>query len=229
MALVGAFASASASAITPVYLLCLEKEGAGTRYATSSCSPEKSPKGKFELVPVTEELGVNGTGGLSTLKTKLDGATLVITCSKSTFTGNIGPKGLSNGTVTYGGCKAFSPEGTELVNCEVANIKFKFVDQLIENAKHEIEDEFKPATGSTFVEIELLNKGASCIQKGTYKVEGTQNAEVEQGPGAKLLRELTFKESGSHLTFGPSKEKATYEGKVSIDLNDDCNWGASIP
>lgn len=226
---VGAFASASASAITPVYLVCLEKAGSGKKFEDRNCAKENGSTGKFELVEVSEFLGVNGTGGASTLKTTLLSAELIIKCTKSKFTGEIGPKGLSKGEVTYEGCAAFSSPTAELANCEVPNIKFKFIDQLVEKSATVVEDEFKPESGSTFVEIEIKNKGTkSCIQKGKFPVTGTQNAETElPSSGAKLLRELTFKTSGSHLKF--NGEAATYEGKVSIDLNNDDSWGVSIP
>jgi hypothetical protein len=229
---VGAFASASASAITPVFLVCLEKSGSGKKFEERNCSKE-SGSGKFELVEVTENLKVNGTGGLSILKSTLLGAPIIIKCQTSKFTGEIGPKGLSTGEVTYEKCTAHTitkEKEEELVNCEVPNINFLFVDQLVEKSATEIEDEFKPKTGTTFVNIVLKNKGEkSCTEKGTFPVTGTQNAEVElPSTGAKLLRELTFKTSGSHLKFNTT-EVATYEGKVSIDLNNDDSWGASIP
>lgn len=225
---VGAFASTSALAITPVYLVCLEKAGSGKKFKDRNCK-EESGTGKFELVEVTENLAVNGTSGVSVLTSSLLKAEIKITCTKDKFTGTIGPKGLSKGEVTYEGCTAGNSSG-EFKTCEVPNIKFKFIDQLVENATtKEVEDEFKPETGSIFVEIVIKNKPEqSCAEKGTFPVEGTQNAEVEKPSlGAKLLRELTYKTSGSHLTF--LKEKATYEGKVSIDLNNDDSWGVSIP
>jgi hypothetical protein len=225
---VGAFASASASAITPVFLVCLEKAGSGKKFEERNCSKE-SGSGKFELVEVTEFLKVNGTSGVSTLKGTLLSAEIIITCKKDNFTGEIGPKGLSKGTVTYEECEAGNSK-EKFTSCEVPNIKFTFIDQLIENKAGGIEDEFKPAeAGKPFVEIEIKNKtGKTCAEKSKEPVVGTQNAEVESSSlGAKLLRELTFKPAGSNLTY--DGEPATYEGKVSIDLNNDDSWGASIP
>ncbi len=227
MFVVGAFASASASAITPVYLVCLEKAGSGKKFEDRNCSKE-SGTGKFELIEVTEFLKVNGTGGLATLKGSLSGAEIIITCSKQKFEGEIGAKGLSNGLVTYEGC-AVGNSKEKFTSCEVPNIKFKFIDQLVENAKKEIEDEFKPEKGTEFVMIEIKAvTGKTCVEKGKFPVDGTQNAEVEQpSTGAKLLTELTFKPTGSNLTFDGAA--ATFESKISIDLNNDDSWGASIP
>lgn len=226
---VGAFASASASAITPVYLVCVEKAGSGKKFKDRNCK-EESGTGKFELVEVTENLSVNGTSGVSVLTSTLLKAEIKITCKKDVFTGTIGPKGLSKGEVTYEECKVGNSSGN-FANCVVPNIKFKFIDQLIENSKGEVEDEFKPESGKVFVEIVIKNKaeGEICQEKGTFPVEGTQNAVVEQpSTGAKLLREFSFAPSGSHLLFNKT-ETATYEGKVSIDLNNDDSWGVSIP
>jgi hypothetical protein len=225
---VGAFASASASAITPVFLVCLEKSGSGKKFEDRNCSKE-SGTGKFELVEVAEFLKANGTSGVSVLKGTLSSAEVIITCKKDKFTGEIGPKGLTKGEVVYEECSVGNSKET-FTNCEVPNIIFKFIDQLVENAKGEVEDEFKPAeAGKPFVEIEIKNKGSkTCVEKSKEPVEGTQNAEVEQpSTGAKLLRELTFKPSGSHLKYAGNT--ATYEGKVSIDLNNDDSWGVSIP
>lgn len=229
LAFVGAFASASASAVTPVFLVCLEKAGSGKKYEDRNCSKENAGSGKFELVEVTSFLPANGTSGISTLKATVAGAELIITCKKDLFTGEIGPKGLTKGEVTYKECSAGNAK-EEFKNCAVPNITFKFIDQLVEKSATEVEDEFKPAGGSNlFVNIVIENKeGKSCAEKNTYPVEGTQNAEVEAPSlGAKLLRELTFKPSGSHLTL--KGNAATYEGKVSIDLNNDDSWGVSIP
>jgi hypothetical protein len=226
---VGAFASTSALAITPVYLVCLEKAGSGKKYEDRNCSKENAGTGKFELVEVTSFLPANGTSGVSTLTATIAGAELVITCKKDLFTGEIGPKGLSKGEVLYRECSAGNSSG-EFTSCQVPNINFKFVDQLVEKSATEVEDEFKPAGGSNlFVNIVIENKeGKSCAEKNTYPVEGTQNAEVEKPSlGCKLLRELTFTPSGSHLTI--KGNTATYKGKVSIDLNNDDSWGASIP
>ncbi|HEV3322385.1 MAG TPA: hypothetical protein VG147_09390 [Solirubrobacteraceae bacterium] len=233
MLAVGAFASASALAITPVYLVCLTKTGG--KFKDRNCS-ETSGSGTFELVEVTSNLGVNGTLGtagtlgVSKLKSTLLSAEILIICKKGKFTGEIGPKGLSTGTITYEACSAGNKKET-FENCEVPNIGFNFVDQLVENSKGEIEDEFKPAAkgSALFVNIEIKNKeGKSCLQKGTFPVDGTRNAGTEPAStGARLLRILLFSEtSKSNLTF--NGEPATYIGEASIDLNNDDSWGACI-
>jgi hypothetical protein len=225
---VGAFASTSALATTPVYLVCLEKTGSGTKFEERNCSKALGT-GKFELVAVAENLGVTGTLGVSVLTSTLLKAEIKITCKKGKFTGTIGANGASKGEVTYEECEAGNSK-EKFASCKVPNIKFKFIDQLVEKSATEVEDEFKPETGSIFVEIVIENKGTEkCLEKGTFPVEGTQNAETEKPSlGALLLRNLTFKTSGSKLKFNKT-ETATYEGKASIDLNNDDSWGVSIP
>src|ERR1700689_4093573 len=147
MVVVGALMSTSASAVTPVFLVCLEKAGSGKKFEERNCNKE-SGSGKFELVEVTEFLKGNGTGGPSTLKTTLLGAELIIKCKKNKFADEIGPKGLSRGEVAYEECALFSSPTSELTNCEVPNIKFKVIDQLLERSATEVEDEFKPESGS---------------------------------------------------------------------------------
>ncbi len=226
-AVVGALASASASAITPVFLVCLEKAGTGKKFKDRNCK-EESGTGKFELVEVTEFLKFTGTGGVSTLKSTLLGGEIILTCKKTLLSGEIGPKGLTKGELVYDECSIGNSKET-FTNCEVPNIKFKFIDQLIENAKGEVEDEYKPEEGTVLVEIEIKNKaGKTCSEKSKEPLTGTFNAEVEQpATGAKLLRELAFKPPGSHLKW--DGEPATLEGKASLDLNNDDSWGVSIP
>jgi hypothetical protein len=226
-AVVGVFATASASAITPVFLVCLEKSGSGIKYEDRNCSKE-SGSGKFELVEVTSALEFNGTSGVATLKSKLLGAEIRITCQKDITTGEIEAKGLSLGTDLFDECTVGNSKET-FVNCEVPSIQVNFRDQLILNSKDEVEDEYAPKEGEDFTSISIKNKSEKpCTEKGTFPVKGTQDAEIEQpSTGAKLLRNFKFSFSGSKLTF--NGETAEFENKVSIDLNNDDSWGVSVP
>jgi hypothetical protein len=220
----GAFASASASATTPVFSVCLKAGGSGTKYEESKCEKEKTG-GEWEVIAIKEALAINGTGGVAKLKGILLKAEILITCKKDKVTGEIEPAGKSKGETTFEGCEAGNSSGA-FKNCAVPNIKFKFIDQLVENAKGEVEDEFKPS-GSIFVEIIIENKEEKvCAEKGKFPVGGTQNAELEQ-TGHKTSRSLTYKPSGSHLTF--DGEPATFENTASVVLNNGDSWGVSIP
>lgn len=225
-AVVGVFTAASASAITPVYLVCLEKSGSGKKYEDRNCSKENG-SGKFELVEVTEFLKYNGTSGVSTLSSTIDGQAIVITCKKNIDTGEIGPKGLSVGTTLFDECSVGNTKET-FTSCEVPSITVSYRDQLIENSSKEIEDELKPEQGNIFATIVIKNvTGKTCTVKGTFEVTGTQDAKLKEATVAKLLRILEFKPSGSKLKL--AGEKAEFETTVSLDLNNDDSWGASIP
>ena len=225
-AVVGVFATASASAITPVYLVCLEKSGSGKKFTEAACKTESS-SGKFELVPVASSLPYNGTSGISKLSGTIDGEAVIITCQKNIDTGEIGPEGLSKGTTLFDECSVGNSKET-FANCEVPSITVTYRDQLIENSSKEIEDELAPEKGTNFVEIVIKNKPEkTCTVKGTFPVTGTQDAKLKEATVAKLLRILEFKPSGSKLKLGG--ETATFETTVSLDLNNDDDWGASIP
>ncbi len=221
-----AFVSATASATTPVFSVCLKGTGgSGTKYEDSKCEKEKTG-GEWEAIALKEALAINGTGGVAKLKGALLKAEILITCKKDKVIGEIEPAGKSKGEVTFEGCEAGNSSGT-FKNCAVPNIKFKFADQLVENAKSEVEDEFKPASGSTFAEIIIENKEEkACAEKGKFPVGGTQNAELEQ-TGYKTMKSLTYKPSGSHLTF--NGEAATFENTASVALSNGDSWGVSIP
>ncbi len=222
----GALASASALATTPVFSVCLKGTGgSGTKYEESKCEKEKTG-GEWESISIKEALAINGTGGVAKLKGTLLKAEILITCKKDKVTGEIEPAGKSKGETTFEGCEVGNSSGT-FKNCAVPTTKFKFMDQLVENAKSEVEDEFKPASGSTFVEIVIENKEEkSCAEKGKFPVGGTQNAELEQ-TGYKTSKSLTYKPSGSHLTF--NGEAATFENTASVALSNGDSWGVSIP
>ena len=222
---VAAFVSATASATTPVFSVCAKGTGgSGTKYEESKCEKEKTG-GEWEVIAIKEALAMNGTGGVAKLKGILLKAEILITCKKDKVTGELEPTGKSKGETTFEGCEAGNSSGI-FKNCAGPNIKFKFTDQLVENAKGEVEDEFKPP-GSIFVEVTIENKEEkACAEKGKFPVGGTQNAELEQ-TGYKTMKTFTYKPSGSHLTF--DGEPATFENAASVALNNGDSWGVSIP
>ena len=68
MVFVGAFASASASATTPVFSVCLKGTGgSGTKYEESNCE-KTDAGGAWELVEIKEALAISGTSGVAKLK-----------------------------------------------------------------------------------------------------------------------------------------------------------------
>lgn len=78
-----------------------------------------------------------------------------------------------------------------------------------------MEDEFRPSSGTVFVEIEIT--GASCVFKksvGNYKTEGTYIASLgQEAEIAKKEGEIRFDATGSNVTF--EGKKAGYTNTVS--------------
>jgi hypothetical protein len=220
MVFVGAFASASASAHT--FLTCLNVGAGHGQWNNSACSkPEIG--GGWETSEVANGTAVEGTSGVSKLKSKIAGEEIVITCKKDTFKGELEKEGKSKGEIVYEECSIANKVGEELSGCEVPNIKFKFKDLLVldevEKNVFEIGDEFKPVEeGKPFVTIIVKKKtGKTCLESGEFPVEGTQVCLLPEGTSFIRLHELNCLTKGSKLTL--NKETATYEGKASIQLS----------
>jgi|ERR1700733_11052983 len=213
-----AFASATASAHR--YVECLKAEAGKGTYEESKC--EKAKAGgeweKFEIADVK----FTGTGGISKLKSSLLKAEIVITCNKAAYAGELEIAGAGKGEVTLEECSIGN--GKEpFSNCEVPNIKFSLVGALVENAKSEIEEEFKPTSGTTFVDLAIRNKGEkACAEKGTFPVKGTQMCEFSSGKIFNVTHEIACKPAGSHLSF--DGEVATFESDRSIGTASNDAW-----
>lgn len=218
LAVMGAFASASASAHR--YVECLKVAAGKEAYEENKC--EKAKAGgeweKFEIANV----GFAGTGNVSELKTELLKAEILITCKKAIYAGELETGGTGKGEVTLEECSMGNSKET-FANCEVPNIKFKLLGVLVENAKSEVEEEFKPASGTTFFDLIIKNKGEkACAEKGTFPVNGTQTCEFSNGKTFGVTHEIDCKPSGSHLTF--DGEAATFEGSRSIGTASNDSW-----
>jgi hypothetical protein len=217
MFVVGAFASASASAHT--FLTCLSREKG--QWEDSLCS-KASSSGKWETSEVANATKVEGTSGISKLKGELLSAEILITCKKDIFKGELETGGKSKGEVTFEECSAGNSKET-FTACEVPTIKFKFIDELVleentETKEKEIADEFKPASGTTFVTIVIKNKeGKSCTEKGEFPTKGTQICLLPQGTLFKVLHNIACEPRGSHLEF--NSKAATFESTESVVLS----------
>jgi hypothetical protein len=212
---VGAFASAAASAHK--VLDCL-KVAAGTgKYEESKCT--KGPGSKeWERFEIASQK-ISGTGGVSTLKTTLAGAEIIVTCKKAGLTGEIETAGTGKGDATLEECSLGNSHET-FSSCEVPNTSFELSAQLVGSP---VELEFKPASGSTFVEVTIKNKaGKTCVEKGTYSIDGTQDCVFSNGETFEVKHEVDCKAAGSHLTFDGNT--ATFEGDKSIEMGSGDSW-----
>ncbi len=203
MAFVGAFASASASA-APHYLVCAEVAAGTGHWTNSTCTTAGT--GNWETKEVTTALKLEGTLGLSDLKSKIAGTAVTITCKKGKVSGTVETGGKSKATITYEECSIENEAA-----CVVPNIKAKVTDKLIESGGV-IEDEFNEEGAGPFTTIVI----ESCALKSSLEVKGSQICKLPEGEVFKVLHELACEESGSSLKLG--KEEAKYKGTASMQL-----------
>ncbi len=160
---------------------------------------------------------LTGTSGVSKLESEVLGLKIIIECVKDTFTGTFEAGGASKGEVKFKECSVINPETKEPVkHCSVHEpIEFKFRDQLLSPG-----DEFKPFSGTTFVEITF--EGEKCAIKGTYKVEGTQTCNLPNETVLQEEHEIECLPAGSGLTFAGKPAHFTSTEKVKLESGG--NW-----
>lgn len=214
---VGVLMSASASAHR--FVDCLKAaSGSKGAYEESKCEKVKTG-GEWEKFEVTGE--VTGTGGVAKMTTTLLKAEIAITCKKAHFAGVLEKEGASAGEADFEECEAGN-KTEPFRNCEVPNIKFKLKGLLFDSPA---EIEFKPETGSTFVDIVLKNKAEkNCVEKGTFPIEGTQTCSFTNAATFAIEHEIKCEPAGSHLTFG--HETASFEQTRAIETVTGDDWAA---
>jgi hypothetical protein len=161
---------------------------------------------------------VDGAIGVTQLSTTVSGAKIMIECTANELvpTGNnsIEGGGASHAEITYKQCYLYtiSKGSRELsTTCRVKEpITFKLIGQLIAGPGGLVEGEGKPASGTIFVEIEIVKiPGKTCLLEKTYKAEGTYVASGgAEGERALTEHEIVAHSTGSHITF--AGEPATY-------------------
>ena len=162
-----------AKVYTHGFWVCKEKAGAGTeppvKYDDHTCSTKAKPlaERKWEWRPVrgTEVFTFTGTSGVSKLEGTLLGLRVLIECKKDTIKGEITAAGSTAGVViTYEECSLFEVKKyvkTAEASCTVPNIKTETLNDLLVTGKGiGPEDEFEPASGTTFAKVKI--EGASC-------------------------------------------------------------------
>jgi hypothetical protein len=154
---------------------------------------------------VTTATEVVGTVGTAELQGEVASAKILIECTKNVLgKSEIEAKGESKGSIKYESCTLYELKEGEKIkesNCTVEIPEFKFKDQLVEGTgSGQVEDEFKPATGTTFVEIKITGSLCSGL-KGTFKVEGTIIVEIFLPFRGFPRIIIYFQPTGSKLTF----------------------------
>lgn len=163
---------------------------------------------------------IAGTVGTAELVTTIAGDKVAIVCAKNTLTNAVVETvGKSKGEIKYEECGELKQTKggalTTVANCKITIPTFKFLDLLIAGPGGTVEDEFKPETGTTFVEIEINGTGCNAVFKGKFKAEGTYDASIPKSEDGEVGHLLDFTSTGSKTTFGPAKELATYTNSVS--------------
>lgn len=182
LGLVAAFAVsavASATASAHAFTVCKEVGVNNGKYKDNRCQEEGGEKNwEYKTIGAAEKIKVEGTSGSSQLEGEVGGLQATIECTKDVFTGEILAEGKSTGEITFSGCSFYQINNKnkhrELVSsCTVANINFKFRDQLIDGAGHGPEEEFKPEAEASTLFVEFEIGGSLCAVKAKYKAEVT--------------------------------------------------------
>jgi hypothetical protein len=208
---ISAVAAASASAAHP-YEVCQEK---GTEEFTEHLCKTKAAGGKWSFAPLEagQSFEVEGTSGTSTLVGK---ELITIECTADTFKGAIEAKGLSTGEVKFTGCTPIGPKKEALPKCKVTEpIAFKFEDKTtVFGSPPAVGDLFEPASGLTFVTIEVT--GEECLLKGKYEVKGKQQCELPKGEEGLVTHEIVCLPAGSELKLKTAVAEFTSTEKVKL-------------
>ena len=205
------YAKAYVSPSTGNWLLCLK---GGTEFTDPMCTTLGS--GPFFLRDSGIKATVTGTSGESILEGEVALVKVFIKCKKDTFSGELEATGASKGKVEFTECRVVNKKGNQIENCKVKEpIEFKFKDQLVGTT---VEDEFKPAAGTIFVEITMeAEAGGVCAISGTYKVEGTQTCKLPSAGTLQAEHEIVCEPSGSSLKFAGNPATFTSTEKVKLE------------
>ncbi|HXB64510.1 MAG TPA: hypothetical protein VNV42_06495, partial [Solirubrobacteraceae bacterium] len=85
-----------------------------------------------------------------------------------------------------------------------------------------VEDEFKPSSGTLFVELEI--GGSPCKIAGKDKVEGTQKCELPSAGTFKEMHQIVCKPTGSSLKFAGNS--AEFTSTEEVELSNKEHWAA---
>ncbi len=161
---------------------------------------------------------IAGTVGTAELVTTLAKDKIAIICTKNTLSNaTVETLGKSGGEIKYEECgtlKQIKKGELENTKCNVKIPAFKFKDLLVAGPGGTVEDEFTPAAGTTFVEIEVAGgTGCNSIFEGTYKTEGSYVASLPKSEDGLVGHEIVFTSTGSKVKF--HSEQASYTNTVT--------------
>lgn len=182
-------------------------------YNDSNCT-EAGGLNRFSLLLGTDTVLISG--GTYTLKGKLAGATATIVCkkmkAKKPLINGGEPGGSETEGLEYTECSSEGPKKCTVnsLGAPVGTINTEPLDsELVENTtKTEIETLFLPKTGTKFVSVLYLDKGAEvCVLKGSeFPISGASLALIDP--------QETESEEGTLLSEPKSKEYINSKGET---------------
>jgi hypothetical protein len=202
------------------WFTCLKTTPGSGTYNDPGCSSIGGTKTWF-LHDTSLVATVTGKSGVSKLEGEAGGVKIIIECAEDTLSGELEAGGASKGEVKFKNCKVLKKNTkTQLESCTVKEpIEFKFKDQLVGSP---VEDEFKPSSGTLFVELEI--GGSPCKIAGKDKVEGTQKCELPSAGTLQEVHEIVCKPTGSSLKFAGNP--AEFTSTESVKLHSKEFWAA---
>jgi hypothetical protein len=200
----------------------------GSGYTEDLC--ETGGSGSFLIRSTNEPFPkLYGLLLLSSLHSKVAGAAALVTCEAGQTEGQPLAGSLISGlTLEYTGCSVQKP-----AKCSIAGppggttgiIKTKTLIGELEG----LEVNFRPASGTTWVELEYKNKGTETCPLNGDKVtlSGAQSCADSGHPETPALdHTIECKGSGSSLKLGT--EPATYEGLAHVHLLGNLSWQIAL-
>jgi len=162
---------------------------------------------------------ISGEGKAQVFESVIASAKVIINCEKNKGTGSLtASTGAGEGELTFETCSLSVVNGTTHAKeaqavCTVANATSSIKGQLVAgNTRQTLE----PKTGTVFAEIKIT--GASCTEKGTFKVEGKVSCAGPEGLVALEEHALNCNgASGDELKLGTQEARLT--GTLGVKLS----------
>jgi hypothetical protein len=159
-----------------------------------------------EELPKGKTAGVEGTVETAQLVASIGGVEVAAECGKNKpIIGTLEEGGKSSGwEASLEGCIVDDVTKGNLESLKACKIKeplaLPFKGALVINSGGVVENEIKPASGTTFATIKI--EGASCVLKGEFKIEGSTAAALDaEGEEENPEHQFYFTSDGSKLTL----------------------------
>jgi hypothetical protein len=203
---------------------CLLQTSGANGYSDNLCQTP-SPVGAFEAKLYVEAFPkLLGTGGLATLKGEVIATKTELDCKTDTFSGRPETGSLTGkAKIEYKECTIGKPAKCEVRSVGQPGLGTIITKELNGSLLSDSLADFTPASGSIFVELEIVGSGCTIASTTPQKVEGAQMCTFLAGIETPAEEhELKCLPSESALKF--ALKAATYEGSVLIHLEGKPLW-----